>query len=96
MKEEEIYPEHERLSRIKDKSQIIGEFIEWLGEAKGYHIGQYREYQDDPFFKEMIPIRTSTEKLLAEFFGIDLNKIEKEKLQMLDEIRNLNKQKAVQ
>ena len=28
------YPEHERLSKVKDRSQAIGEFLEWLQEQR--------------------------------------------------------------
>ena len=31
------YPEHDKLCAIKDQSQAIGAFIEWMGEH-GYHI----------------------------------------------------------
>ncbi len=36
---------------------------------------------------------TSMEKLLAEFFGIDLNKVEKERRLLLEELRELQKNK---
>lgn len=36
------YPEHEKLHAIKDQSQSIGEFIEWLGE-NGYSICERRD-----------------------------------------------------
>ena len=29
------YPEHEKLMKIADKSQVIGEFLEWLSFEKG-------------------------------------------------------------
>lgn len=39
---------------------------------------------------ELYPYSYNIQKLLAEFFEIDLNKIEEEKRQMLDEMRKLN------
>src|SRR6266516_6765252 len=43
------YPEHEKLKAVKDASQAIGEFIEWLGE-NGYHICE-RQDTDGPVEK---------------------------------------------
>jgi hypothetical protein len=36
---------------------------------------------------ELVPIHYDVQKLLAEFFGIDLDKLEQEKRTMLDELR---------
>lgn len=35
------YPEHEKMKAIKDKSQAIGEFLEWLDTEKNYEIAHY-------------------------------------------------------
>lgn len=143
------YPEHDRLSTVKDQSQAIGEFLEWLA-GEGIHLGHYQaildpevkyqvepgrsrvrgarpvEYRDvwrirdlDPFMstfvggyweteaeardevnaleadrrkdaqesKRFLPLIYSVQKLLAEHFNIDLDKIETEKRAMLDRIR---------
>jgi hypothetical protein len=79
------YPEHDKLSAVKDKSQTIGEFLEWLDYEKNYSVCSLTEGRNGG--GEYSPIFTSTEKLLAEFFNIDLNKLEKEKRKMLDELR---------
>jgi hypothetical protein len=84
------YPEHDKLSAVKDKSQAIGEFLEWLDYEKNYRICSLCE-NDDPWrSEEYVPIFTTNEKLLAEFFCIDLNKLEQEKRKMLDELRAQN------
>jgi hypothetical protein len=74
------YPEHENLSAISDKSQAIGEFIDWL-ETRSIKLcrrgGPHAEY---------LPIDTTIEKLLAAHFEIDLDRIEEEKLAMLAEL----------
>lgn len=77
------YPEHERMSAIVEKSQCIGEFLEWLNDVK-----RYRICERTGGFVSFYPINKSVENLLAEFFGIDLNKIEQEKREMLEEIRD--------
>lgn len=78
------YPEHEKLKLVKDKSQIIGEFLhEWLP-SQNLTIC---EFTADEYF----PAMRSTEQLLADFFGIDRGKLEEEKRAMLEEQRRLNR-----
>ena len=36
-----LYPEHEKLSAIQEKSQAIGEFIEWLHSTKKIYFAKY-------------------------------------------------------
>jgi hypothetical protein len=76
------YPEHEKMSTIVDKSQAIGEFLEWIRESKKFTVCVW-----NPWNGQFSPIRTSIDKLLAEYFEIDLSKIEQEKQNMLEEIR---------
>lgn len=80
------YPEHEKLRAIQEQSQTIGHFLEWLAVEKDVMLCKADpEYTGDrsPFW----PIRKSREKLLADYFGIDLKKIEQEKQAMLDKLR---------
>lgn len=81
------YPEHDRLKLISDKSQTIGAFLEWLNSESGLEICTLIEGQIDDRFA---PAGISIEKLLAQYFEIDLDKIEKEKRAMLDSIRAAN------
>lgn len=53
------YPEHDKLSAIKDKSQSIGEFLEWLDFEKNYTICSLGEADGD-LREEYSPIYTST------------------------------------
>ena len=78
------YPEHEKLKKVAHLSQSCHDFIEWLQEEKGISL---RELAPDGEF--YYPI-TPSNKLLAEFYNIDLNVIEKEKCEMLDEMRKVN------
>ena len=66
------YPEHEKLIKIEKESQAIGEFYHWAVN-KGY-LGTFKHWK-------------RLEDILAEFFDIDLQKIDKEKKQMLEELR---------
>jgi hypothetical protein len=76
------YPEHEKLKKIQDQSQICGEFLEWLNSEYEIVLCQSRGKLDLYY-----PCSQSREKLLAEFFDIDLDKLETEKRQMLEEMR---------
>lgn len=56
MQETEAYPEHEKLKMCRDRSQTVGEFLQWLesgglDEAKGLRLGgielaYHEEYWD--------------------------------------------------
>lgn len=92
----EGYPEHEKLSKVKDKSRIIGEFLDYYFLPKYYicitgHDDGCESLDDDDYncncTEPLISAHIVIEKELAEYFGIDLDKIEKEKQQMLEEFR---------
>mgnify|MGYP001606688616 CR=1 FL=1 len=89
MKQTKIYPECEKMLAVNDKSQTIGEFLDWLGTIKNYTICQFTT-DDDESGEEFIPVCESIEKLLAQYFEVDLNKIEKEKRDMLKWMRKMN------
>jgi hypothetical protein len=76
------YPEHEKLEKIVAESQICGEFLDWLRGKRGLELCGLSK--DESFF---YPVSIPTSKLLAEFFGIDRNKLEAEKRTMLELVR---------
>ncbi len=67
--------ECDKLHKIKDKAQSIGEFLDWLVE---YH---------------QVSLPDSIVELLAEYFDIDLEKVEEEKRAILEELRNKENKK---
>jgi hypothetical protein len=79
------YPEHEKMQAIAEHSQEIGRFLDEFLPSKGIHLCVYSEerYSQGEFFPASRPITD----LLAEFYEIDLDKIEDEKRAMLDSIR---------
>ena len=104
------YPEHEKVLKIKDQSQAIGEFLEYLN-GEGRRICKWQDGitdadrivdafailqgKGDPDIDEQLdkgwfPIPEPIEKILAEYFNVDLNKLEQEKRQMLEEMRKQN------
>jgi hypothetical protein len=120
------HPEHTKLRAIKNESQAIGAFLEWLREEKRIAFCTYREagdngepaaiwkpgyekperpglvdricgraeenpdYESWPAgYQEVFAIRIPN--VLAEYFEIDLDKIEDEKRAMLEELRAIHK-----
>ena len=89
--------ELDKLQKIQPKSQTIGEFLDWLNYTKKYAICAWVEITKGEW--EIIPegyypVRTQVEDLLAEYFNIDLKKVEQEKQKMLDDLRKMNEKKA--
>ena len=74
-------PECDKLSAVAEESQKIGEFLEWLHYTKELLICD----RDDAgtYYRYII----SPEELLAEYFEIDLQKVEQEKQALLQWLR---------
>lgn len=87
---ENQYPECEKMAAVKDRSQVIGEFLDWLLNEKEFVIAHYDPYESDHGGETLVCDQKDIEIWLAEFFNIDLDKIEKERCQILDEIRRKN------
>lgn len=64
------YPEHDKLRAVVVESQAIGEFIDWLEDVKNIYVASH----------------AGLTKLLAEFYMVDLDKIEAEKQIMLRDL----------
>lgn len=90
MLEQVKYPEHEKLSGIKELSQQLGSFLDWAFNQKGWTLCKY--HRDDSIeIGQYIPVHDSVNNMLSKFYEIDLVKLEEEKLQMLEVCRNFNK-----
>jgi hypothetical protein len=83
------YPETPELNKAAEqrkalKTQHIGVFLEWLS-AQGAVIASWGkdEYDED----RLIPIPDSIEQLLADYSGVDLQKMENEKRAILEVAR---------
>jgi len=75
------FPEHDKLGKVRDRSQATGAFLEWMREEKGWVIAKL-------FDDEYLPIHLTTERILGEYFGIDPVRLEAEKRAMLALIRD--------
>ena len=77
-------PECEKLVDVSKESQPIGEFIEWL--KRKYDICELVE-SEDMYGGEYVPVYKTTNQLLADYFQIDLDKVEHERRALLDWLR---------
>lgn len=101
-KPEPPVPTLEKLREVHNESQKIGSFLEWLLNEKGIHLVRYHEHSEEchedgcrrsEHYAE--DVRLSTEQLLADYFEIDLAKVEKERVALLDWVREQNEAGAV-
>lgn len=82
-------PEHDKMKLIQDDSQTIKNFLEWLRQK--YVLCTWEENNEDDVEEAgFYPHYESIQKILAEYFEIDLNKIEQEGLETLEYLRILN------
>lgn len=81
------YTEHEKMAEIKDQSQQLGAFLEWLRNDKNWVLAQWDDQRSELRYADQ-----SIERLLATYFGIDLDLLETEKRHMLDRQRKFNEE----
>ena len=83
----ESSPEIEKLKARKHKTEIIHEFLEWASHKHGLELGGYHGEKLWGGGKQFVPFIGSQDNLLAEFIGVDLKKVEKEKRKILAHLR---------
>ena len=82
---EVAYPEHEKVEKLDRKNETVGEFLDWLTpQSSGYTVAEKDPMNNDD---RLVYVSKSNEKIIAEYFDIDLKKLEKEKRKMLADIR---------
>jgi hypothetical protein len=92
------YPEHDKMKAVKERSQSIGEFVEWLRHEKNIVLARWEKEEPVPgeapedTAEALVPATDSITTLLAEFFKIDLNKVSAEKDKMLEDFRQQSAQ----
>ena len=69
---------------VTDKSQVVGKFLDWLNSEKGIVLARW---VSEDGRDELCPDYTSYERLLADFFEIDLVAVENEKRSILAQLR---------
>lgn len=65
------------------EAKTVQDFLDWLRQEQGYVLAKYTKvdgYRDE----QLVDHYPQPEKLMADFFGIDQNKIEQERRAILD------------
>lgn len=89
------------MSEVHPQSQAIGGFLEWLQNEKEYELAYYHDHSESCYEGdgedqtrvcgirrgELLSVNYSIEKLLAEYFEIDLGKAEDERRAILESLR---------
>ena len=73
-------PELDRMRAVKDDSQVIGQFLDSLSE-RGLTLCEHDDRD------RLWPVNKSIERLLADYYEIDLTKVENERRAILNHIR---------
>jgi len=92
MSKEPQCPECDRMAAVRDDARALGEFLEWLRDEEDVVLTRHVEPEPgakgaDRFTPGYYPIAMSIEDLLAHYFRIDLDTVEREKQALLDWIR---------
>jgi hypothetical protein len=91
-------PELDKMQGVKDRSQAIGEFLDWLQCEKGWELAYRHKHVKECLDGDgeltcgcdegqFLPANYGMERLLAEHFAIDLNKVENERRAILEHLR---------
>lgn len=81
-------PTLERIKSTSHLSQEQGNFIEWLKSQKGLVLCEWTEFEDAP--DQYLQSTISLERLLAEYWEIDLEKAEAERRALIKYEQDLN------
>lgn len=95
-------PELDKMLSVKDKSQLIGEFLDWVQTGKDFRLCAIHRHNEDCYGeygkawgtqcemsdKHFYPVYENIESVLAEFFGVDLKKAEEEKRNILKSLKH--------
>ena len=84
-------PTLNKMLEIQEQSQICGEFLDWL--LSKYTMYDKKMKRESPFMEVMRDCGDyiNKDKLLAKFFDIDLDVVEREKEQLLQVEQNKHK-----
>ncbi len=92
---EPAMPECERMVALKDKSDLLTDFVDWLGEQPDVELCRVVDDDNMRPSRSYLPLTMTYEKLFARFFEIDLDKVEKEKREALACLRTKHAEKDI-
>lgn len=83
-------PTLDRMLEIQEQSELCGKFLDWF--LYRYTVFEKKQKRESPFVDVAgAGDYINKERLLAEFFDIDIKEAEKEKTQLLQMERNKHK-----
>lgn len=85
------YPECEKLSAVRDKSDLLSSFLDFMRD-EGITLAKWSENGIDedragPFLYSVCGGDNEKNELLAKFFGIDMKKVEAERRALLTSLQ---------
>lgn len=85
-------PELDKMLACTERSAVLQEFVDWLNEERGYSICEQRPSGMSTATEELDEWWPASyggyNKLFADFFGIDLQKVEEERRAVLAHLRD--------
>lgn len=84
---EQQYPECEKLSEHHAQMEIIREFLEWASE-NGMEFGRWEPRLTGQVYDNFSPVNQSVDQYLAQYFEIDMAKVDEERRAMLASINS--------
>lgn len=98
------YPECDKLRSVAPVSNEIGSFLDWLRDeyavvlgkwvAEEDRFGRVKRDRDGDALHVLAPAPFGLERLLAEYFEIDLDKVETERRQILEDLQKPKPKKS--
>ena len=76
-------PECDKLLEVHEESRVIGEFLDWAN-SRGIYLANFYEERG------LVVDRRSHDQILADYYNIDLDKIEEERRYLLEMQREIN------
>jgi hypothetical protein len=81
-------PECEKLAAASEESNKIGAFLEWMGDDKNLILCEWSD-EDESYLPSRYRGVSGINALLAEYYGVDLDKVEKERSALLKWLREV-------
>lgn len=77
-----LFPQLAKMQAVQSESQVIGEFIDWLGESGMAICTGHNGLRGESFY----PVSVSIETMLARYFNVDLQAAERERRAVLADL----------
>jgi hypothetical protein len=89
--------ETEKLDAVSESYADVGEFVDWLGEQSDLTLATWLtvDGNGNPRIEPLlVPASIAREELLARYFGIDRDKLEQERRNLLKSLRRLGAERV--